>query len=59
MTYGFEKEYKINDPEVFFSALSADKKADKKGLTVVFAPEIGKGEWVSGIKTDTVKDFFG
>ncbi|WP_265822030.1 3-dehydroquinate synthase [Geovibrio ferrireducens] len=57
--YGFEKEYKINDPEVFFSALSADKKADKKGLTVVFAPEIGKGEWVSGIKTDTVKDFFG
>ncbi|MGE4496675.1 MAG: 3-dehydroquinate synthase [Deferribacterales bacterium] len=56
--YGFEKEYKIKDTDVFFNALSADKKADKKGLTVVFIPEIGKGEWINGIKTDTVKDFF-
>ncbi|QAR34279.1 3-dehydroquinate synthase [Geovibrio thiophilus] len=57
--YGFEKEYKIKDTDVFFSALSADKKADKKGLTIVFAPEIGKGEWISGIKPGLIKDFFG
>lgn len=56
--YGFDKEYKIKDKDLFFAALSADKKADKKGLTVVFASEIGKAEWVSGIKADLVKDFF-
>jgi 3-dehydroquinate synthase len=56
--YGFEKGYKIKDKDTFFSALSSDKKADKKGLTIVFAPDMGKGEWLSGIKFDTVKDFF-
>lgn len=56
--YGFEKGYKIKDEETFFSALSSDKKADKKGLTIVFSPETGRGEWISGIKFDAVKDFF-
>lgn len=57
--YCFEKEYEINDSELFFSAMSADKKANKKGLTVILAPEIGKGAIASDIALDKIKDFFG
>jgi 3-dehydroquinate synthase len=57
-SYGFETDYVIKDTDLFFSALSSDKKADKRGLSLALTPEIGSGIIVNGVSMDSVREFF-
>lgn len=56
--YGFPISYEINDREAFFAAMTADKKADRKGLTLAIAPEIGKGRLVKNITIESVIKYY-
>lgn len=56
--YGFDITYNIIDRNVFFGAMTADKKADKKGLTLAIAPKTGTGKLVKNISIDQVISYF-
>jgi 3-dehydroquinate synthase len=56
--YGFPVTYKINDKDSFFAAMAADKKADRKGLTLAIAPKTGSGKLVKNISIANVIDYF-
>jgi 3-dehydroquinate synthase len=56
--YGFETKYDIEDPAVFFGAMLADKKADKKGLTLALTPSIGFGKILKNISPQSIEDYF-
>lgn len=56
--YGFSTSYQIEDRELFFQAMLADKKADKKGLTLALTPSIGSGRILKNISPQSVVDYF-
>ncbi|MGE4266667.1 MAG: 3-dehydroquinate synthase [Deferribacterales bacterium] len=56
--YGFDLTYDIHDKDVFFGAMTADKKADKKGLTLAIAPKTGTGKLVKNISIANVTEYF-
>ena len=56
--YGFDLTYDIHDKEVFFGAMTADKKADRKGLTLAIAPKTGTGKLVKNISIANVTEYF-
>ncbi|MGE4317381.1 MAG: 3-dehydroquinate synthase [Deferribacterales bacterium] len=56
--YGFPITYDIRDREVFFHAMTADKKADKKGLTLAISPSTGTGKLVKNISIEKIMDYY-
>jgi len=56
--YGFPLEYKIVDKDLFFAAMTADKKADRKGLTLAIAPAPGTGRIVKNVSLQSVIEYF-
>lgn len=56
--YGFDLSYQIEDRELFFQAMMADKKAGKKGLTLALTPSIGSGKILKNIPQQSVLDYF-
>ncbi|XOB66030.1 3-dehydroquinate synthase [Deferribacteres bacterium DY0037] len=56
--YGFALSYDIDDRELFFQAMQADKKAGKKGLSLALTPSIGSGKILKNIPQQSVVDYF-
>lgn len=56
--YGFPLTYDIKDRNVFFTAMTADKKADRKGLTLAIAEEAGKGRLVKNVSIESVMSYY-
>lgn len=58
IAYGFDTSYVIEDKQKFFDAMLADKKTDKKGLTLALTPSIGSGKILKNISLQSVVDYF-
>lgn len=56
--YGFDISYGQVDKDVFLNAMLADKKADKKGLTLALTPVLGSGKILKNISPQSVADYF-
>lgn len=58
ISYGFSYEYCAKSKDVFLKALSADKKADKSGITLALTPKIGSGNIVKGVSSPVIEKYF-
>lgn len=58
LDYGFDISYEIQDEELFFKSMMADKKAGKKGLTLALTPSTGFGKILKNISQQSVIDYF-
>ncbi|PLX67908.1 MAG: 3-dehydroquinate synthase [Denitrovibrio sp.] len=56
--YGFDLSYEIEDRDLFIQAMLADKKADKKGLTLALTPAIGSCKILKNIPPQSIEDYF-
>lgn len=58
LAYGFPITYEIKDKDVFFAAMTADKKAGKKGLTLAISPKTGTGKLIRNISIESVVGYY-
>jgi len=56
--YGFDLSYRIDDKDIFFEAMAADKKASRKGLTLALTPNPGSGKILKNISPQSIADYF-
>lgn len=58
LAYEFPITYEIQNMEVFMTAMAADKKADRKGLTLAIAPEPGTGKLLKNITIESIAEYY-